>query len=30
MNIDVVNDQNEKVGSIEFDDELVGGRERPT
>ena len=28
MNIDVVNDQNEKVGSIELDDELVGGRDR--
>ena len=26
MNIDVVNDQNEKVGSIEFADEVVGGR----
>ncbi|MBP1602848.1 MAG: rplD [Acidobacteria bacterium] len=28
MNIDVVNDQNEKVGSIELDDALVGGRDR--
>jgi large subunit ribosomal protein L4 len=28
MNIDVVNDQNEKVGSIEFADALVGGRVR--
>lgn len=26
MNIDVVNGQNEKVGSIEFADDLVGGR----
>jgi len=26
MTIDVVNDQNEKVGSIEFADELIGGR----
>jgi large subunit ribosomal protein L4 len=26
MNVDVVNDRNEKVGSIEFADELVGGR----
>ncbi len=26
MNIDVVNDQNEKVGSVELADDLVGGR----
>jgi large subunit ribosomal protein L4 len=28
MNIDVVNDQNEKVGEVEFDDDLFGGRDR--
>jgi large subunit ribosomal protein L4 len=28
MNIDVVNDQNEKVGSIELDDDLFGGRDQ--
>jgi large subunit ribosomal protein L4 len=26
MNVDVVNDQNERIGSIELDEELVGGR----
>jgi large subunit ribosomal protein L4 len=28
MNIDVVNDQNERVGSIELDDELFAGRDQ--